>query len=128
MYLFWKHCLWFYWCKFTRENCYYSFMFLVNVLKIILNVRNRIWTIRQIKFIIPTWSRYFKLIVVIWSLNVFWCLIILTLANAIFLLWSSRLRLAANVSLNLWGSWVLWFPFFNFVDEIIIDCFDYYFF
>ena len=40
-------------------------------------------------------------IVAIWSLNVFRCVITLTLANAILLLGSSTLILVAKVTLNL---------------------------
>ena len=58
-----------------RSIICYSFMFLDNVLKIIPNIWNRIWSIRQIKFIIPIWSRNFKFIVVICRFNVFSCII-----------------------------------------------------
>ena len=48
-----------------------SFVFFDDKFKVILNVWDWIWSIKQIKFIIPRWSRYFKFIVVVCRFNVF---------------------------------------------------------
>ena len=58
-----------------RRIICYNFIFFSNVHKIILNVWNTLWSMRQIKFIIPSWSRDFKFIVVIYRFNVFPCVI-----------------------------------------------------
>ena len=51
-----------------------SFMFFDDAFKIIFYIRNRVRSIRQIKFIIPSWSRNFKFVVV-FRLNVLPCII-----------------------------------------------------
>ena len=48
----------------------YSLTFLNDIFKIILNVWNRIWWIKEIKFIIISCGRYFKFIVIICRFNV----------------------------------------------------------
>ena len=71
LFLLWKQ-----FCSdFIRVNLYRrifseSFVFFDDIFKIILNVCNRIWSIRQIKFIIPIWGRNFKFIVVMCWFNV----------------------------------------------------------
>ena len=52
----------------------------------------------------------------------------LKLANSIFLLGSLRLSLPANVTLNLWGSFVLLFSVLTKTvsKQIFIDCFIYF--
>ena len=59
---------------YSRIICY-SFMFFDDVFKINLYIRNRIRSTRQIKFIIPSWCRYFKFVAVVFRLNVFPCII-----------------------------------------------------
>ena len=46
-----------------------------NLLKIILYIWNRIWFIRDIKFIISGWSRCFKYIVLVFTFNIFPCVV-----------------------------------------------------
>ena len=70
LYLFWKHfCFWVHLDKFGLFS--QSFVFFDDRFKVILNVCNRIRTIRQIKSTIPNWSRSFKFIVVVFWLDVF---------------------------------------------------------
>ena len=51
------------WVNFYGRIFSQSFVFFDDKFKVILNVWNWIWSIRQLKFIIPSWSRYFKFIV-----------------------------------------------------------------
>ena len=114
----------------NRRIICYGFMFFNDAFKMILYIWNRIWSMRQIKFTIPSWSRYFKFIGLVCRFNIYPCLIMRELANAIFLSGSLRLNLSANVNLNLWGLFILlfsvfikMFPFSNSIDQIIKDCF-----
>ena len=72
LFLLWKQtCFWFYLDKFVWQDFQPKFRVFNDKFKVILNVRNWIRTIRQIKFIIPSGDRYFKLIVVERRFNVF---------------------------------------------------------
>ena len=61
----------FIWINLYRRILSQSFVFFDDKFKVILNVWNWISPIRQIKFTIPSWGRYFKFIVVIHHLMFF---------------------------------------------------------
>ena len=65
----------FIWMNLHGRINFYCLMFFNNILKIILNVWDWIWSIRQVKFIIPSWSWNFKFIVVIYRFNIPPCVI-----------------------------------------------------
>ena len=47
-------------------KCNFTFNFLYDALKIILNIEYRIWSIREFNFVIPCWRIYLKCIIFVW--------------------------------------------------------------
>ena len=71
LFLLWKQFFDVIWINLYGSIFSQCFVFYNDKFKVILGVRNWIKTIRQIKFVIPSESRYFKLIFVIHWFNVF---------------------------------------------------------
>ena len=71
-----------------------------NVLKIVLNVSNRIWSIRHVKFIIPSRSWNFKFIFFICRINISPCLVNTSINQSnIFVAWVFKIN-PANIRLD----------------------------
>ena len=96
-----------------------GFMFLDNLLSIILNIWYIIWSIRQFKFIIPCWRWHFKFIVSVWLFCLF------TMNNKCYELIKQHIyNSSVRLSIRVWGWEVLLiFEFINIVSILFYIAF-----